>query len=440
METQEHPDRADLTDDRPFRRMGLLIVLAVFGGLGIWAATAPLSSAAVAPGIITVDNYRKTVQHLEGGMIKAIHVRDGDTVTRGQLLVTLDDTQSKAQLEVLRGQFYMSAAREARLQAQRDGLEAVRYPAVLMEHQDDSRVQDAVRVQDQTFRARKLAQDGEIGVYERQIEQLRAKGRGLRAQGDSQQHLARSYQGELEDFQALLKEGYAEKQKVRELERNLSQSQGQYGQLMAENAAAELQIGEIRLKIVQLRKELQREVAKELSEVQEELFGLREKLQSLQSTVERTVVRAPEAGTVLGLAVHTLGAVVAPGGKLLDIVPQNEKLLVEAQVAPRDIDRVKVGQATEVRFTAFKTRETPKIEGRLITVSADSLMDEKNKTPFYLARVEVTRQGLDDLARQHLELVPGMPSEVLINTGSRTALQYLTSPFKNMVARALTED
>jgi epimerase transport system membrane fusion protein len=203
-----------------------------------------------------------------------------------------------------------------------------------------------------------------------------------------------------------------------------------------------LEISGTQLKILQLQKELQREVAKELSEVQAELFELRERLQSLQDTVLRTDIKAPDAGMVLGLQVHTLGAVIPPGGKILDIVPQNEKLIVEARVSPLDIDRVSIGQIAEIRFSAFKSRTTPKVEGKLITVSADRLVDEesRDKEPYYLARVEITSQGLEDLARSELKLLPGMPAEVLINTGERTLLQYLMDPLSDAVARSFIED
>lgn len=429
-----------LTDDRRFRRLGFLVVFAVFGGLGTWAAVAPLSSAALAPGVITVENYRKTVQHLEGGIIKTIRVRDGDSVEKDQVLATLDDTQPRAQLEVLRGQYYIAAAREARLIAQRDGLNEVRYPPNLLVHADDPRVDDAIRIQNHTFTVRKTAHDGEISLYRRQIEQLRAKLKGLQAQITSRDRLVKSFRHELEDFEALLKEGYTERQKVRELERNLAQSEGQRGELASELAATELQISETELKILQLEKELQREVAKELGEVQAALFELREKIQSLESTVARTVVKAPEPGMVLGLSVHTLGGVIQPGGKILDIVPQDERLVVEARLSPQDIDRIQLGQMAEVRFTAFKSRDTPKIEGKLMVVSADRLVDEQTQTSYYLARVEITPEGLQDLARQKLDLVPGMPAEVLINTGERTLFEYLTDPFVNTVTRSFIED
>lgn len=440
--------RQVLSDDRAIRRQGFVLVLVVFGGFGAWASFAPLNSAALAPGVITVEHYRKTVQHLEGGIIRTLDVHDGDSVQKGQVVATLDDTQPRAELEVLRGQFYIRVAQEARLVAQRDGLMSVHYPQELLVHRDDPRVQEAMRLQDQTLKVRKAANDGASAVFRRQIEQLRAKVEGLQAQKLSQDRLINSYRGELADFKSLLQEGFTEKQKVEEMDRALAQSEGRRGELLSDIAASELHIAEIELKILQLHQDLQREVAKELSEVEDGLFQLREKLRSLESMVDRSVIKAPVSGMVLGLAVHTLGAVIPPGGRLLDIVPRDQKLIIEAQVAPIDIDRVKVGQVAEVRFSAFKTRDLPTIEGTLISVSADRLIEESKgnkentggETGYYLARVEVSPDGLQALSAADLELVPGMPTEVLINTGARTLVQYLMKPLTDTFKRSFIED
>ncbi len=443
--------RPSLSDDRAIRLQGMALVLVVFGGFGTWASLAPLTSAALAPGVITVEHHRKTVQHLEGGIIRTLDVHDGDFVQQDQVLATLDDTQSRAQLEVFRGQLYLRIAQEARLAAQRDGLPSVQYPQELLAHRGDSRVQEAIRLQNQTFQVRQAANDGESAVYRRQIEQLRAKVAGLHAQKHSKDRLVDSYRGDVDDFKSLLKEGYTEKQKVEELDRALAQSEGQRGELVSDIAASELQIAEIELKILQLQKDLQREVAKELSDVQTELFELREKVQLLESTVNRTVIKAPVAGLVLGLAVHTIGAVISPGGRLLDIVPKDQKLIIEAQVSPNDIDRVKVGQLAEVRFSAFKTRDVPKIMGTLISLSADRMVSDSadskhskefsgSNTAYYLVRVAVSPEGLEALSTANLELVPGMPAEVLIKTGERTLVQYLAQPLTDTFKRSFIED
>jgi len=427
-------------DDLPIRRLGYILVIAVFGFFGAWSVFAPLGSAALAPGTITVEGYRKTVQHLEGGIVKAIHVRDGDTVEKGQVLLELDDTSSRAQLETLRGQLFSALAREARLIAERDGKDDIKYPDVLVNAGADPRAQEAMHVQEQSFIVRKHSRDGEIGILKEQRRELSAKIDGLRAQKTSRHDLAGSLKQDLADFRAMLKEGYVEKQKVTELERRIAQAEGDEGDFTASIATAQTQISETSLKILQIEKELQREVADELSKVQTELSELREKTQWLDDTVTRTLIKAPESGMVLGLAVHNLGAVVPPGGHLLDIVPQEEKLLVEAQISPLDIDRVHIGQQCEIRFSSFKSALTPKINGRLLALSADRLTDEKNQISYYLARVEVDKGGLQELADKGLVLLPGMPAEVLINTGERTFLQYLMQPISNLFARSLIED
>lgn len=433
-------DINQFADDAPIRRLGYLLVIVMFGCFGIWSAFAPLGSAALAPGSVAVEGYRKTVQHLEGGIVKAIHVRDGDNVTKGQVLMELEDTSSRAQLETLRGQLFSSLAREARLIAERDNKTKISYPALLMDEHHDPRALEDMRVQDQSFIIRKHSRDGEIGILKEQRRQLQAKIEGIKAQKASRNSLAGSYNKDLNDFRAMLKEGYVEKQTVTELERRLAQAQGDEGDFSANMATAQTQISEIELKILQIDKEFQREVIDELSKVQAELSELREKTQWLADTVTRTIIKAPEAGMVLGLGVHTIGAVIPPGGHILDLVPQQEKLIIEAQVSPMDIDRVHIGQTTGIRFSAFKSAKTPKVEGLLIALSADRLTDEKNQVSYYLARVEVDKKGLEDLKERGLILLPGMPAEVLINTGDRTFFEYLMQPISNIFARSLIED
>ncbi|MDD5272486.1 MAG: HlyD family type I secretion periplasmic adaptor subunit [Methylovulum sp.] len=427
-------------DDGPVRRFGYLIIILIFGFFGVWSVFAPLGSAALAPGTVAVEGYRKTVQHLEGGMVKALNVRDGDTVTKGQVLIELEGTPSRAQLETMRGQLFSALAREARLTAERDGKATVSYATLLKQESNDPRAQEAMRVQDQAFAVRKHSRNGEISILQEQHRQLLAKIEGIKAQKTSRNSLVDSLDKDLVDFRAMLKEGYMEKQKVTELERRLAEAKGDEGDFTANIATAQTQISEIALKILQIEKEFQRDVIDELSKVQTELSELREKMQWLNDTVARTVIKAPEAGMVLGLTIHTLGAVIPPGGHLLDIVPQQEKLVIEAQVSPIDIDRVHIGQDTEIRFSAFKSSKTPKVAGHLVALSADRLSDEKQEVSYYLARVEVDPDGLAELSRRGLVLLPGMPAEVLINTGDRTFFEYLMQPLSNVFARSLIED
>lgn len=428
--------------ERWMRIGGILTLLILFGGLGLWAVLAPLDSAAMGPGVVVLENYRKAVQHLEGGIVHKVHVREGQMVRAGEVLISLEDVQPRAQMELINSQFLMALAREARLIAQRDGKSQVNYPAQLLSIKQDQRATEAMRVQDQTFKVRKQAIEGGIKIYERQISQLRQKSAGLREQKSMRDKLAISFEKDRADFEALANEGYAERQRVREMERNLAQSEGQSGSLITDIAASELEISATEIKIIQLEQDFQREVAKELAEVQTELFGLREKMRGLNDTLQRTKITAPDAGMVLGLSVHTIGEVLRPGAHLLDIVPANEQLIVEAHLSPQDVDQVRVGQMAEVRFTAFRQRDMPKVEGKLVTLSADRLVDQANEQaqPYYLGRVVITPKGIDDLAALKLELVPGMPAEVLIKTGTRTFWHYLTAPISDLLVRSLKED
>lgn len=430
---------AGFADDRPIRRLGYVLVAVMLVFFGGWSVFAPLGSAALAPGSVTVDGYRKTVQHLEGGIVKAIHVRDGDTITKGQVLIELEDTSSSAQLETLRGQLYAALARAARLMAEQGRATAINYPPTLLAAQHP-RADQAMRVESEAFSVRQSSRKGEIAILTQQRQQLRSQIDGINAQKASRKQLAESLAKELVDFKAMLKEGYVEKQKVSELERRLAEAEGDLGDFAANIASANTQSHELALKIVQIDKEFQRLVIEELSQVQTEVAELHEKTQWLADTVTRTVIKAPEAGMVLGLGVHTVGAVIPPGGRLLDIIPQQEKLVIEAQVSPLDIDKVQIGQSCEIRFSAFKSAKTPKVAGQLTTLSADRLSDEQTKSSYYLARVSVDPAGLTALRQRGLVLLPGMPAEVLINTGERTFWQYLVQPFSNIFARSFIED
>lgn len=421
---------------------GVSVVLALFAGLGAWAVLAPLTSAVIGAGVVVVENYRKAVGHLDGGIVREVRVRDGQQVSKGERLIVLEDVQVRAQLEQSRGQLLVAMAREARLIAQRDGMPKVVYPTPLLALARDLRAREAMLVQDQTFRARRLAQQGELMLQERQIAQLREKGASLLEQRLMRERLVSSFEKERHDFEVLASEGYVERQRVREMERSIALNDGQRAALINDIASNEAEISGIQIKMLQLEKDLQREVARELAEVQSEIFSLRERLRGWEDAVQRTVITAPEDGKVLALSVHASGEVVRPGAHLLDIVPVEQSLIVEARLSPQDVDQVRVGQMAEVRFSAFRQRDMPKVEGQLVTLSADRLVDEVNgaQQPYYLARIRVTEQGLSDLATLKLALVPGMPADVLITTGQRTLWHYLTAPLSDLMVRSLREE
>lgn len=432
--TTEPP--ALLIDDKPTRRIGMIILLLSFGLFGGWATLAPLNSAALAPGVVTVKSYRKTVQHLEGGIVRELRVRDGDQVKAGDVLLVLDNTQARAEMEMMRSQLIAALTMEARLLAERDYLPTPLAVAEL--DAQDFRVREAHDSEARIFQTRRTSLLGEVGLLEKAVVQIEEQIRGTNAIIASKQTLAASYQEEIVDLRALLAEGFVDKQRLREQERSLARLQAEVAEHQSEGARARLQIGEAQLKILQLRKTFATEVAGQLGEVHTKVYDLRERLAAVQDRAQRTEITAPEAGMVMGMTLHTLGGVVSPGTPLLDIVPASEELIVEAQMSPADIDRIAVGKLADIRFSAFKSSTTPVIEGRLVQVSADRLINKDSGAAYFLGRVELTDKGRKTLG--NLELVPGMPAEVLINTGARTLLQYLMQPASNAFARSLIED
>lgn len=423
-------------NDLPTRRIGYAVLFVTFGLFGSWATFAPLDSAALATGVVTVKNYRKTIQHLEGGIVKALYVRDGDHVKAGEVLLELDGTQTLAELEMVRSQLIAAQALEARLRAERDEAQTVEFKPVSDE--TDQRVIEARESEMQVFHARRNARLGEIGVLNKRVVQLNEQIQGINAVIAGKKNEAASYAEEVDDLSALLKEGFADKQRLREHQRSVVRLNSEIAELQSSIARTRLQIGETELQIMQLNKDFVAEVVSKQSEIQTHIFDLTERLTAISERAQRIRVRAPETGMVLGMQVHTIGGVIAPGTPLLDLVPETEDLVIEAQISPVDIDRVAVGKLADIRFSAFNSSTTPVIEGVLTHLSADRLIDEQSGMPYYLGRIEMTEQGRRTLGG--LSLVPGMPAEVLINTGERTLLNYLVQPATNALARSLIED
>ena len=426
-----------VTDDSSIRAIGIIILVFTLGILGGWGYLAPIDSAALAPGFVTVKSHRKTIQHLDGGIVSQLLAKDGDIVNEGDVLLILDSTEVKAQLDILRGQQITLEAQLARLIAERDQLNQIIFPNDL-QNISDTHIVEARQGETQIFNARKNAYQGEISVLNQRASQLVSKIKGLDGQRRSKQELIKSYGEEAHDLKELLAEGYANKQRLRDIERNYENATGEVASLTAEIASSEIQIGETKLQVLQLQKKFQEEVAAKLGETQSQLYDVTQRLVATNDKVHRTVIRSPAGGRVLGLSVHNLGGVISPGKPILDIVPQQEELIIDAQVSPLDIDRVSVGLLAEIRFSAFKQAITPKMQGKVINLSADRLTDEKTGAPYYQAQVELTPESYEKLG--NLELVPGMPAEVFINTGERTVFEYLMQPISNAFARAFIED
>lgn len=424
-------------DDAPVRRLGFIILFVVFGIGGGWASLAPLDSAVYASGQVAVESYRKTIQHLEGGIVRDVRVHDGQDVRAGDVLLVLDPTQTSSELEAVRSQLVAAQAQEARLLAERDDADEVVFKDSDLSTAD-KRVQEARASERQIFIASRDARRGEVNVLKNRAAELEQQIRGYTEIIASKESLSKSYASEIKDLNSLLKEGFVSNERLRDQERNLSRLQAEIADQRSSIARAKVQIGETRLQILQTTQKFKSDVASKLADAQSRVYEARERLAALQDKFNRTEVKAPVDGMVMGLAVHTIGGVVQPGTNLLDIVPDAAKLIVETHIEPKDIDRVELGRKAEVRFSAFSHATTPIIEGELIYVSADRLTNERDGTPYYLGRVKLTDQGVKDLG--HRELVPGMPADVLINTGSRTMLQYLLKPARNAMARSMIEE
>lgn len=411
-------------DDRPHapRPMGVArsmafagVVVTLFcGGFAAWAALAPLQSAAIAPGVLGVSGERKTVQHLEGGIVAEIEVAEGDAVTTGQTLLVLDDTQPRATLAQLEGQQRSAAALEARLIAERDGLNAIAWPERLR-----TAGADAVRAtQERIFIARKASFDSEAAILKQRIAQLREQTVGYEGQIAAQDRHVALLAEEIRDVRSLVDMGHVPKPRLRALERQETEVAGDRARNRAQVARIEEAAGEARLQIVRLGNARRTEVTGELREVEARLADLNERLTAARDVLART-------------------RIVAPAQRLMDIVPTGDRLVVEARVAPTDIDSVAVGLPAQVRLTAFSQLTTPALDGHLIRISADAFTDERTGASWYEARV-----GLDpdQPELEGLELVPGMPAEVMIVTGSSTPLEYLLKPILASFGRALRED
>lgn len=435
-----HPPSTDLqTSDKKVRIIGSLIVLLTLGFFALWSFFAPIDSAALAPGQVVVKSHSKTVQHLEGGIVAKILVKDGDLVKAGQPLLQLDTTQAQAQLEIYRSQSITLAAQVARLRAERDRLNAINFAQFqLLADDNNPKVAEIKASETNAFNARKNTLDGEIDILNQRISQTKTKIQGLKSQVESKKLLIDSYDDEIKDQKELLAEGFADKLRLREIERNRTFQSAEIQQLNSDINASQLLINEAQLQISQVQKKFHSEVSSKLNEVQSQLNDVNERLNATQDKLNRTNITAPASGLVFGMAVHNENSVIAPGNPIMQIVPQDAELIVEAHVSPADIDRVSNGLETEVRFTAFNQYQVPELTGKVIDLSADLLSDERTGETYYLAKIEISPESRKKLA--NLQLLPGMPAEVFIKTGEKTLFEYLAQPATNAFKRALTED
>ncbi len=425
------------TATRGLTLVGCVVVLMLFGGIGTWAATAQLDSAAIAPGVVAVDSNWRTIQHLEGGIVEEIFVREGDVVERGQLLLQLDATRAQATQLIIGGQLDLAVATEARLIAERDGAAEVVFPADLLAREGNPELDMVLAGQRLLFGARQESLTGETEILRQRIEQLRDEIDGFSVQQDARLRQLELIEQELSGLRDLFEEGYVTRSRILALEREAERLRGERGEDLASIARTQAAIGEAELQILQLEKSMQEQIVAELRDVQAQIFDLEQRMIGATDLLDRIDIHAPTAGTILGLSVHTVGGVIAPGDDIMHIVPLDDSLTIKARVRPDDIENVFVGHSAEVRMSGLSQRTTPTLHGRVVTISADLLNDQASGDDYYEARVEI---GADQMARlTDVELIPGMPAEVLILTGERTALDYLLDPIVGSVNRSFRE-
>lgn len=417
---------------------GAAAVAIGFGGFLGWALTADLDSAAIASGTVIVDSHRKTVSHLEGGIMRELLVREGDLVEAGQVLLRLDATQADAAVGQLRAQYWTALARVARLQAEQAERREIVYPPELVEAaRTDPVAANAAEAERRLMAARWDGYDSRIEIQHRRIGQLRDQIEGLKAQSAATVDRQRYTEDELQTVKTLLAKGYERKPRLLELQRDAAELRGRIGELKASQAEAEQAIAAAELEIVNAGNERRTEIARDHQMAQGEVVDIAERLRGTTDILRRHEVTAPQSGRVTELRYFTAGGVIPAGAPILDVVPQDDELVIEARVQPTDIDAVQVGQSAWVKLTAYKQRDVPPVEGEVISVSADRLQDERQGYPYFAARIRLKPEQAGALSG--VELYPGMPAEAMIRGQARKAIEYFISPLTDSMRRAFRE-
>jgi HlyD family secretion protein len=417
---------------------GLLAGVVLLGGLASWAASASLSGAVVSPGVIVVDSSTKKIQHPTGGVIGEIRVREGQFVPEGAVLARLDETVTRANLQIVVSQLNALLGRQARLQAERDGADELRFPASLVA--DAERSDDAQRIMSGErglFVARRDALAGQKSQLEERIVQLSRETEGLEAQLDAKQKEVVLIESELGGLEDLYKKNLVPITRVMQLRRENTRLQGERGSLVSQIAATRGKISETRLQILNLDQDRRSEVSRDLREAESKIAELAERRTTAEDQLRRIDIKAPADGFVHQLAIHTVGGVIQAGETVMSLVPRNDTLTVESRVSPMEIEQVKLGTRAVVKMTAFNARTTPDLMGHVTTVSADATHDDKTGISFFTVRVQLPEEEVRKLGDKRL--IPGMPAEVFIETTPRTALSYLTKPLTDQFARAFRE-
>ncbi|TFW30240.1 HlyD family type I secretion periplasmic adaptor subunit [Massilia arenosa] len=428
------------TDPSRYSRLGWLIVLAGVGIFLLWAAFAPLDKGVPLNGFVTKEGNRKAVQHLTGGTVDDILVKDGDVVKKGQVLVRMNAVQSKSQADINLVQYYAARAVEARLHAELEGKKTIAFPKTLEAYRTDPRVNDAMSLQNQLMISRGLALQNELGAIDENIAGLKMQARGLEESRDSMKQQMTIIKEQLDSMRDLAAEGYVARNRLLDTQRTYAQLSGAVSEAIGNIGRANRQVLEMGLRRAQRVQEFQRDARTQLTDIEKEADALQARLAALEYDLANAEVKAPVDGIVVGLNVFTRGGVVTPGYRLMDLVPADDPLIVEGQLPVNLVDRVHPGLKVDLIFSAFNSNKTPHIPGEVTTVSADRAVDEHSGMPYYKVRARVTPEGARLISSHHLEVRPGMPVELFVKTGERTMMSYLLKPIFDRAHSSMSEE
>lgn len=413
------------------------VIVFAFVGFLSWAAWARLDNAAIGNGVVAVESNRKTVQHLEGGIVGEILVRDGDSVQEGDILVRLDPTRAEASAELYRRQLAALLAADARLVAERDNRDALEFPPEVKAKSHEPLVAQAIVDQQRQFVSRRDAMLGQTSILEAQVSQIDSEIKGLELQKATAEAQLVSVNDELKGLKELLAKNLVPLPRVTTMEREQLRLKGTIAQTTIDTAKAGQRIGEVRLKIAELRQERSNEASKLLPDTRKQISDIRQQLIVASDLLQRVEVRAPASGTIQQLRVFTVGGVIRAGEPILDIVPNSDELVVRAKLSPLDVHTVRPGLMAEVRFPALHRANVPFFLGTIRTLSKDRLQDEITREPYFAAEIIVDRKTIPtEIAAQ---LTAGLTADVIVSTGERTALQYLISPLMDRIHFAMRE-
>jgi HlyD family secretion protein len=418
---------------------GNLLVSVFIVGLGVWSVLAPLKSAAIASGVVEPESSRKTIQHLEGGIVRRILVKNGDTVTAGQIVIELDDTKSRSERDSLQGQLWDAEASRARLLAEQTDADHVAYPQDLRAAIDEYPSVSAILTgQQKIFEARRRVMLAEIGITNEKIAQVQQEIIGLGAQKAALAERTAISQQELDQVTALNAKGLERKNTLLNLQREKADLAGQQGQVEAQISRAYQVISESQADLAKIESDRLSEVAQGMRDTESQIMQLRERLRAIDDQLSRTDIRAPDDGTIMNLRIHTAGGVIGAGEPLVDLLPRADRLIVSAHVRPEDINVVRAGLDAQVHLLPYNQRRVPLLKGRVEYVSADRLTDTQNGQPYFAATIRVTDERLAKMS--DVELVSGMPAQIMIETGKSSVAFYAIRPLLDSFNRAFRED